>query len=197
MSSDPSGITPTINHRKYRDLLVRFGVIDREWKGLAQQAVIISVGDSVDSGSNSQTLNVRLDRTQEVVPEADLLQFVERKTLVQIPARGSSDSDHAFRRDGRESLIESQSRSGSRPSSTARRRSSSRSRCHCGTGTCSACARKSSQIASMIWSFSANGSCLTSAMLIIPSPYAPVRELTTLSANAQHQRWEPPTAPEL
>jgi hypothetical protein len=40
-------MTPAINHGEYRDLLFRFGVIDREWKGLAQQAVIIRVLDSV------------------------------------------------------------------------------------------------------------------------------------------------------
>jgi hypothetical protein len=86
MPSDPSGMTPAINHREYRDLLFRFGVIDREWKGLAQQAVIIRVLDSVYSGSNSQTLDVCLNGTQKVVSEPDLLRLVKVVTLVQIPA---------------------------------------------------------------------------------------------------------------
>jgi len=86
MPADPSGMTPAINHREYRDLLIRFGVIDREGKGLAQQAVIIRVLDSVYSGRNSQTLDVCLNGTQKVVSEPDLLRLVKVVTLVQIPA---------------------------------------------------------------------------------------------------------------
>src|ERR1019366_6051705 len=106
---------------------------------------IIRVHDAVYSGSHSQTLNVRPNGTQKVVSEPDLLRLVKVVTLVQIPAGRSSDPDHDFRREGRESLMESQSSSSSRPSSTAFLRSSRRSLCHCGTGTRSASARKSSQ----------------------------------------------------
>ena len=121
----------------------------------------------------------------------DLLGFVKIEALVQITASRSGDSDHDFRRLGSQSLIESQSKSSSRPSSAAFLRSSSKSLCHCGTGTRSACARRSSQIASIIWSFSASGSCMTSAMLITPLRYTARLPVTTSSTNAQHQRREP------
>jgi len=87
MPSNPGRITPTINHREYRDLLSRPGVVDREWEGLAQQTVIIRVRDSVNPGRNSQTLNIRLNGTQEVISEPDLLRLVEGKPLFNIPTR--------------------------------------------------------------------------------------------------------------
>jgi len=80
--SDPRRITPTINHREYRDILIWIVVIDREWEGFAKQAVIIHVRDSMCTPSNFEALNVRLDRAQKVVSKPDLLRFVKVVSLV-------------------------------------------------------------------------------------------------------------------
>jgi hypothetical protein len=73
MPSNPGGITPAINHREYRDLLLPLCVIDRKGKSPAKQAVVICVHNSVDPRINPETLNVRFDRIYEIVSEPDLL----------------------------------------------------------------------------------------------------------------------------
>ncbi len=87
MRSNPSWITSAVNHRKYDDVLVFFGVIDRKWKRLAKQAVVICVHDAVASGSNPQTLNVCFHSAYEIVSQPDFLRLVKVETLIQIPAR--------------------------------------------------------------------------------------------------------------
>jgi len=59
MSSNPGRIPPAIHNWEDGDLRGRFGVINRERKGLAQQTVIICVIDPVYPGSYFQALNVR------------------------------------------------------------------------------------------------------------------------------------------
>jgi hypothetical protein len=71
MTSDPGWITPTVDHRKYDDVVVILGVIDSKWKGLAKQAMVIRVHDSVGPGINPQTLDICLQRTYEIVSQAD------------------------------------------------------------------------------------------------------------------------------
>jgi 2-C-methyl-D-erythritol 4-phosphate cytidylyltransferase len=87
MPSNPGWITSAVNHRKYDDVVVVLGVIDSKWKGLAKQAMVICVHDSVGPCINPQALDICFQRTYEIVSQADFLGLVKAEPLIQISER--------------------------------------------------------------------------------------------------------------
>jgi len=140
--------------------------------------MIIPVRDSMRASGNAKPFDIGTYGRNKVIAQPLLLRFVKGISFVQVPLRGLQDSNPHQRCLPRESLISSHSSTRSRPSATAFRRASKSCFCQSGIRTASAFARRSSQRASIIWSFSCSGSCLISAILT-------VQNSTHLAAAAQ------------
>ena len=133
--ANPCRVPPAIDNGVHRDDSRGVSIIDSERKSAAEKPVIIPVRDPVNSRRNSNALNIRFKRRQEVIAQAGPLHFVEALPLVQVPSGRGKDSKPHVGWPPSEFFTSSHSRISSRSSSTAFRRASSKSSCHCGTDT--------------------------------------------------------------
>ena len=161
----PCRISPTIQHRPNRHVLLLPSIVNRRRKDSAQHPKVVLISLSMNSCGRAYALDVSHQTVEEIVTQTLLPGIIKRHAVRQVLDGLLSQEDFGQER---ESLLLacSQDTSLDFPDRALSRRSSRRFRCSWGTGKLSTSGLRLSQRNSNIFNFSVGANAANSAVLM-------------------------------